>query len=88
LAPFFSIHPQVDWANGLEGVTSMDVKVCGMIGFASGSFLIEVHSISMRGNGVCRIIFEVHQVAHDLKGDVRSSRPSDLGGLIRRIDIE
>jgi SnoaL-like domain len=88
------LHPEVEWANGMEGghVHGRD----GVRAYWTRQWAVidpHVDPIRIELDTGGRLIVEVHQVVRDLKGDVLLDKTVHhayrfADGLIKRMDIE
>ena len=74
-AALAAMHPQVEWANGMEGGT-----VRGQLAVREywtrqwGVINPHVEPLSFEGDATGRVVVKVHQVVRDLKGTVIADR--------------
>lgn len=87
------MHPEVDWANGMEGGWVHGRE--GVRGYWTRQWtLIDPHvePVQINREDISQIVVDVYQVVRDLKGNVLSDQMvqhvySMEDGLIRRMDI-
>lgn len=86
-----AMHPDVIWANGMEGGTSTDVTRCAAIGNVNGRSSIRMWSPS-RFRPTGEVVVKVHQIVGDLRGNLQSDGLvlhvfQIRNALIQRFDI-